>query len=689
MPSTAERQAVQAVLDQGKSVVGSAGNDGSYLPQYPAAYRGVIAVGAADDKGAVAPFSSYGKVDVVGPGVCVPASAPAGVGSTAGCPAAGGGVVYVSGTSFSTPLVSGSLALRHTGSALRNRLGIQGTAAPGSGSDAVTAKRKGHGLVNAGAWLASFADDADPYLVLEADDQLPHAGTSLDAYVLTTDGKLAEGPSGLELSGIAASTASFEEATTGVFRASVATGNLSAGSVVVTATASALGARIPPPTTTTVPPEPTVPEPTATAPEVTTTVPDTTSPPDTAPEPTTTLEEPATTAPAPPDTTADPAPTTAPPTTEPPASSTPDAGLRGLAQADGPVTVSGSVPLRVLRQDDQAPGVTLLGAGLNPGHRADALQGGGAGDPADDDLDDVFKVRLEPGDSIRLALRPQAGKPIGVALFSPGTVDVLGELDRIVAQSGTIGPDGVATLTHKATTSGNYLVDVYTVGLESGTPGKGTYDLDTTISRQDTVGFDQPACSPNDDGAADVCRWTVLDESASTVRSIVLSPSGLVLSQSVGTGERAWDGADLTGTTQPDGTNYLLRIVITGAGGIAGHTLIFEQALTLDRVKPSISDPNMAPNPFEPLPVDGDRDTTAFAINSSERSFIRVYIYDAGGTQKTVFQSGFANAGRLRVNWSGTAGGNTLPKGSYSYAIQVVDPAGNRSTTSRLPFGIN
>jgi hypothetical protein len=66
-----------------------------------------------------------------------------------------------------------------------------------------------------------------------------------------------------------------------------------------------------------------------------------------------------------------------------------------------------------------------------------------------------------------------------------------------------------------------------------------------------------------------------------------------------------------------------------------------------------------------------------------------VFVYDAAGSQKAVFQSGFANAGRIRVAWNGAAGNAILPKGAYTYAIQVVDPAGNRSATARLPFTIN
>jgi hypothetical protein len=49
--SELEREGIDAVLSQGKVVVASAGNTGDRVPQYPAAFPGVISVGATDDEG--------------------------------------------------------------------------------------------------------------------------------------------------------------------------------------------------------------------------------------------------------------------------------------------------------------------------------------------------------------------------------------------------------------------------------------------------------------------------------------------------------------------------------------------------------------------------------------------------------------------------------------------------------------
>ncbi len=64
----AMRSAVAAAISEGIVIVASAGNDGTCLPQYPAAFPGVTAVGALDSIGP-APFTNYGDwVDACAPG---------------------------------------------------------------------------------------------------------------------------------------------------------------------------------------------------------------------------------------------------------------------------------------------------------------------------------------------------------------------------------------------------------------------------------------------------------------------------------------------------------------------------------------------------------------------------------------------------------------------------------------------
>jgi subtilisin family serine protease len=98
------RAAIADAVAGGAVVLAAAGNSGTQVPEYPAAYApevdGLLSVGATDDAGVLTPFSTWGDtVSVAAPGKSLVA------------PSNGGGYLTASGTSFSTPLVSGVAAL--------------------------------------------------------------------------------------------------------------------------------------------------------------------------------------------------------------------------------------------------------------------------------------------------------------------------------------------------------------------------------------------------------------------------------------------------------------------------------------------------------------------------------------------------------------------------------------------------
>ena len=69
-PDAAEAAAVKYAIDRDVVVVASAGNAGTETPQYPAAYPGVLAVGASDDLDALYFWSSRGPwVSLTAPGL--------------------------------------------------------------------------------------------------------------------------------------------------------------------------------------------------------------------------------------------------------------------------------------------------------------------------------------------------------------------------------------------------------------------------------------------------------------------------------------------------------------------------------------------------------------------------------------------------------------------------------------------
>jgi hypothetical protein len=94
------RDAIRYADNHGVLVIASAGNDGGTRPRYPAAFPGVVAVGATDSRDRLVWWSQHGDwVDVVAPGSKIASTIP------------GDHYAVGSGTSFSAPLVSGAAAL--------------------------------------------------------------------------------------------------------------------------------------------------------------------------------------------------------------------------------------------------------------------------------------------------------------------------------------------------------------------------------------------------------------------------------------------------------------------------------------------------------------------------------------------------------------------------------------------------
>ncbi len=142
--STTLENAVNDAWNKGVVVVAAAGNSGNQSKTYPGAYTKAIAVAATDSQDKKAYFSEYGSwVDVAAPGVSIYSSwndssslsdpQPMCL-STTEC------YKYASGTSMSTPMTSGVVALiwatskYSTASEVRNRLEATADKIPGTGT---------------------------------------------------------------------------------------------------------------------------------------------------------------------------------------------------------------------------------------------------------------------------------------------------------------------------------------------------------------------------------------------------------------------------------------------------------------------------------------------------------------------------------------------------------------------------
>ncbi|RDI40165.1 S8 family peptidase [Falsibacillus pallidus] len=107
MTSPIIEEAVQTALSKNVIVVAAAGNTGDDSISYPAAYEGVISVGAINKKKKLADFSSYGpSVDVVAPGEDIY--------STLYDYEKKSTFANMSGTSMATPVVTGLVSLMLT-----------------------------------------------------------------------------------------------------------------------------------------------------------------------------------------------------------------------------------------------------------------------------------------------------------------------------------------------------------------------------------------------------------------------------------------------------------------------------------------------------------------------------------------------------------------------------------------------
>ena len=157
-------QASQAVYRQARSagviIVASAGNEASSRPSYPAAYDGVVGVGAVDAQRQRASYSNTGSsIDIAAPGGnnAVDNNGdgyPDGVLSTGGVGTGGDfGYTFLSGTSMAAPHVAGVFALMKSVNPNLGPADIDALLVRGELSDDLGQAGRddlyGHGLINA------------------------------------------------------------------------------------------------------------------------------------------------------------------------------------------------------------------------------------------------------------------------------------------------------------------------------------------------------------------------------------------------------------------------------------------------------------------------------------------------------------------------------------------------------------
>jgi subtilisin family serine protease len=164
--------AIRFAFRSGSLVVAAAGNDAlsGNPPNFPAFYAHVLTVGATNESGQVASFSTISpSVDMAAPGVRIPVAEPTAQDAS--------GYIFASGTSFASPLVAGAAAwvwtarpqLDNTQLFEVMRRSTTDIAAPGFDS------ASGYGLLNIPSALDSKAPARDPQEPNEKPRQIePH-----------------------------------------------------------------------------------------------------------------------------------------------------------------------------------------------------------------------------------------------------------------------------------------------------------------------------------------------------------------------------------------------------------------------------------------------------------------------------------------------------------------------------------
>lgn len=161
------QNAINAALGQGVIIVAAAGNSASSVPNYPAAYEGVVAVSSVNDRRTKSNFSNYGDyIDVAAPG-----------GTSYGSPYYDGfqdgvlSTIYaneyteLAGTSMATPHVAGVAALMKSIDPTLDNVRFMQALNSGEITDNLgTPLFYGNGLINAAKALTWLGESIDTVL---------------------------------------------------------------------------------------------------------------------------------------------------------------------------------------------------------------------------------------------------------------------------------------------------------------------------------------------------------------------------------------------------------------------------------------------------------------------------------------------------------------------------------------------
>jgi subtilase family serine protease len=237
--------------------------------------------------------------------------------------------------------------------------------------------------------------------------------------------------------------------------------------------------------------------------------------------------------------------------------------------------------------------------------------------------------------------------------------------------------------------SGSY--SSYFRDITSGSNGyhaKVGYDLVTGLGSPLTINFGPRVksfsvspnpFSPNSDGSKDTTTIKATFNVAVNWNLQIRNSSSAVLRTWTGTGSNlslVWDGKNSTGFKVPDGT-YTARL--SGAD-LSGVTFTPKSVtVAVDTKRPTVTGVSVYPVSFKPA----IGQTTRINYTLSESCYVTIKIYNStGALKRTLLNSVLQTSGFHSVVWNGkTDSALTVPPGTYTIKIYVVDKAGNKAAT--------
>jgi flagellar hook assembly protein FlgD len=185
--------------------------------------------------------------------------------------------------------------------------------------------------------------------------------------------------------------------------------------------------------------------------------------------------------------------------------------------------------------------------------------------------------------------------------------------------------------------------------------------------------------SPNGDALKDNTTIKVAFDAVTKWNLQIRNSSGTTLRTWTGTGSSlsiVWDGKNSTGFKVPDGT-YKVRLSGKDLLGIAFTTKW--ATVTVDTKRPTVTGVSVYPTSFKPT----NAQTTRINYTLSDGCYVTIKIYNSTGTLKKTLLNNVLQASRLHsVVWNGKDNSNlTVPSGTYTIKIYVIDKAGNKATS--------